>query len=74
MKSKLLSLKEKISLYEVALDIGVSESTLYNYVNDYKKISKKSRDKIRMYFKRREENENYANQTNRNFIQDSKEC
>jgi DNA-binding LacI/PurR family transcriptional regulator len=74
MKSKILSLKEKISLYEVALDIGVSESTLYNYVNDYKKISKKSRDKIRMYFKRREENENYANQTNRNFIQDSKEC
>ena len=68
MKSKILSLKEKISLYEVALDIGISESTLYNYVNDYKKISKKSRDKIRMYFKRREENENHINQTNRDFI------
>ena len=61
MKSKILSLKEKTSLYEVALDIGISESTLYNYINDYKKISKKSKDKIRMYFKRREENENYTN-------------
>lgn len=68
MKSKILSLKEKTSLYEVALDIGISESTLYSYINDYKKISKKSRDKIRMYFKRREENANCTNQINRNFV------
>ena len=68
MKLKILSLKERMNLYEIALDMGISESTLYNYVNDYKKVSKKSRDKIRMYFKRREENENYTNQTNRNFV------
>ena len=68
MKLKILSLKERMTLYEIALDMGISESNLYNYVNDYKKISKKSRDKIRMYFKRREENENYTNQTNRNFV------
>lgn len=62
MKQKILSLKEKISLYEIALDMGVSESTLYNYVNDYKKISKKSRDKIRMYF----EKERVTNESNTN--------
>ena len=74
MKSKVLSLKERMSLYEIALDMGISESTLYNYINDYKKISKKSIDKIRMYFKEKERvNENYTNQTNRDFIQGSKE-
>ena len=40
MKSKILKLKEKMSLYEVAVDMGISESTLYNYLNDYKKVSK----------------------------------
>ena len=61
MQKKILKLKEKSSLYEVALDIGISESTLYNYVNDYKKISKKSIEKIRNYFKRREEYESVTN-------------
>lgn len=61
MKLKILSLKEKMSLYEIALDMGISESTLYNYVNDYKKISKKSRDKIRMYFEKERVNANNTN-------------
>lgn len=61
MKLKILSLKERMSLYEIALDMGISESTLYNYVNDYRKVSKKSVDKIRMYFKEKERvNENYT--------------
>lgn len=69
MKLKILSLKERMSLYEIALDMGISESTLYNYVNDYKKVSKKSVDKIRMYFKEKERvNENYTDQTSRDFV------
>ena len=69
MKLKILSLKERMSLYEIALDMGISESTLYNYVNDYKKVSKKSIDKIRMYFKEKERvNENYTDQTSRDFV------
>ena len=58
MKQKILELKKKISLYEIALDIGISEATLYNYVTNYKKVSEKSAEKIREYFRRREENEN----------------
>ena len=37
LKEKLLKLKKEKSLYEVALDSGISESSLYNYLNDYKK-------------------------------------
>jgi hypothetical protein len=58
MKEKILKLKEKESLYEIALEIGLSEATLYNYLTDYKKISEKSIGKIERYFKRRENNEN----------------
>ena len=69
MKLKILSLKERMNLYEIALDMGISESTLYNYVNDYKKVSKKSVDKIRMYFKEKERvNEDYTDQTRRDFV------
>ena len=51
-----------MSLYEVALEIGISESTLYNYINNYKEISKKSEAKIRDYFRKRDEkNENITN-------------
>ena len=58
MKQKILKLKEKESLYEIALEIGLSETTLYNYLTDYKKVSRKSIGKIERYFKRRENNEN----------------
>ena len=59
MKQKILELKKKTSLYDMALDMGISEATLYNYVNDYKKISEKSVERIKEYFRKREEkNEN----------------
>ena len=58
MKERILKIKEQSSLYSIALDIGISESTLYNYINDYRKISKTSINKIREYLKRRENNEN----------------
>ena len=61
MKQKILKLKEKESLYEIALEMGLSETTLYNYLTDYKKISEKSIGKIERYFKRRENDENIAN-------------
>lgn len=61
MKQKILKLKKRLSLYDIALDIGISESTLYNYVNEYKQISKKSEEKIEKYLRRREENENITN-------------
>ena len=44
-----------MSLYDISLDIGISEATLYNYVNDYKKVGQKSIRKIEEYFKRRED-------------------
>ena len=58
MKNKILKLREKMSLYEIAIEIGISETTLYSYINDYKKVSRKSIGKIERYFKRRENNEN----------------
>ena len=73
MKQKILELKKKTSLYEIALDIGISEATLYNYVNDYKKISEKSVDKIRKYFRKREEkNENTTNYEQNTFFRESR--
>ena len=54
MKKKILKLKKKISLYEISLDMGISESSLYNYLNDYKTVSSKIKDKITRYFKERE--------------------
>ena len=52
MKEKLKKLKEKKSLYEISLDIGVSNSSLYNYLNDYKELSKPIKDKIEKYLER----------------------
>lgn len=66
MKEKILKLKEKKSLYEIALDMDISESTLYNYINDYKKISRKSIDRISNYFKKKEREE-YENSTSNDY-------
>ena len=54
-------MKKDRSLFEIALDIGISESSLYNYVSDYKNISNKTLNKIKDYFRRRE----YENITNK---------
>lgn len=53
MKRKILSLKNKMSLYDIALDIGISESSLYCYINNYRKVGPKTVDKIREYLKTR---------------------
>lgn len=44
--------KLNCDLYSLALDIGVSQSTLYNYLNDYKKVSQKLKEKIENYLKK----------------------
>jgi len=61
MKRRILKMKKDRSLFEIALDIGISESSLYNYVSDYKNISNKTLNKIKDYFRRRE----YENITNK---------
>ena len=53
MKRKILNLKNRMSLYEIALDIGISESSLYSYVNDYRKVSPRIVAKIREYLRMR---------------------
>lgn len=45
----LLKLKKTKSLYDIALDIGISESSLYNYVNKYKPVGKSITEKIERY-------------------------
>lgn len=52
MKEKILELKERKSLHEIALDIGVSEASLYCYVCNYRKIGKKVLSKIEAYFEK----------------------
>ena len=51
MKEKILKLKSQKSLYEVALDIGVSEASLYCYLSNYKKTGKKVLERLENYFK-----------------------
>lgn len=50
MKERILKLKSKKSLYEVALDIGVSEASLYCYLSNYKKVGSKVLKKLEEYF------------------------
>ena len=49
MLQKLLQNK---SMYELALDIGISEYSLYCYVNNYKKVSAKRKKLIENYLKK----------------------
>lgn len=49
MKEKLLKMKSKKSLYDIALDIGVSEASLYCYLNSYKKVGSKVLNKLESY-------------------------
>lgn len=39
------------SMYDLALDIGISEYSLYCYKNNYAKISDKMKNKIETYLK-----------------------
>lgn len=52
MKRRILRLKKNKSLYNIALDIGISEFSLYSYMNDYKKVGPKTIAKIRDYLNR----------------------
>ena len=47
--SKLDELLMKKSMYEIALDMEISEYSLYCYKNNYAKISKKMKNKIENY-------------------------
>lgn len=67
MRNKILELKKIMSLYEIALEMDLSETTLYNYMKGCKNISRRSLGKIQRYLKRREENENTTNSRQCNF-------
>jgi hypothetical protein len=68
MKTKILEIKKKESLYDIALDIGISETSLYRFINNYTNVSDKIKDKIRGYLKRREqENEDNEDYGQHNF-------
>lgn len=66
MKEKILKLKKTMSLYEIAIEMDLSETTLYNYITGCKNLSRRSLGKIERYFKRREENENTTNKRQHN--------
>lgn len=57
MRDYILNLKRDKSLYEIALEIGISEYSLYCYMNDYNKVSSKITNKIEKYV-REKKNEN----------------
>ena len=56
--NKIKKLKESKSLYEIALDIGISEYSLYCYFNRYNKVGSRVKNKIEKYFKERRVHEN----------------
>ena len=51
MKSNIEKLKKTKNMLMIALDMGISESSLYNYINNYKPVSKKMKNKIEDYLK-----------------------
>ena len=53
MKHEIMNLKRERSLYDIALDIGISEASLYCYLNNYRKIGDKVLIKIREYLEGR---------------------
>lgn len=49
LKEAIMKAKDKTNLYDVALDIGCSESSLYKYLNEGK-IGKKVYNKIKNWY------------------------
>ena len=47
-----LKLPQNKSMYELALDMGISEYSLYCYVNNYNKVSEKRKKLIENYLKK----------------------
>ena len=54
MRQKLLKLKETDNLYNMSLDIGISESSLYNYMTERRKVSTSILEKIKKYLEEKE--------------------
>ena len=50
--NKILKFKERKNLYEIALDIGISEYSLYCYINSYKKVGTRTIKKIKEYIEK----------------------
>jgi hypothetical protein len=60
MKERILKLKSKKNLYEVAGDIGISEASLYCYLSNFKKVENKILNKLEKYFKgEKDENKSF---------------
>jgi len=49
---KMQKLLKKKSTYDIALDMGISEYSLYCYVNNYDKVSAKRRKLIENYLEK----------------------
>ena len=49
---KILKMKESKRLYEIALDMGVSEYPLYCLINNYKKVGERTVRKIENYLEK----------------------
>lgn len=43
--------KNNVTLFDLALDVGVSESTLYNIKNSYHNVSQNMLNKVEKFFK-----------------------
>jgi len=44
--------KYHVSLYDLSLDIGCSESSLYSYKTNYNKVSNRMKERIENYLKK----------------------
>ena len=44
--------KYHVSLYDLSLDIGCSESSLYSYKTNYNKVSNRMKEKIENYLRK----------------------
>lgn len=44
------------NLFEIAMEIGISESTLYSYLNNYRPVSDNMKQKIENYFEKVDKN------------------
>lgn len=51
MKNKLHELLQTQSMYDLALDIGISQYSLYCYINNYKPVGQKVLKKIQEFLK-----------------------
>ena len=53
MKASISKLLETQSMYDLALDMGISEYSLYCYVNNYDKISQRRKQLIENYIQQK---------------------